>query len=92
MDSDIRATLPPVRPEVDTADRASSGNGRIRCPLCGWEPEAGNRWDVRLPVLVEHVRYGRRLPRLHKAVDHDDVSVVRGVVAAFRLVPEGLSS
>ena len=44
MDSGIRTTPAPARPETETTDRGSGGEGRIRCPLCGWERRAENRW------------------------------------------------
>jgi hypothetical protein len=46
MDSGSRIVIAPGRPEAAPSDAGSGdgGDGRIRCPLCRWEPRAEDRW------------------------------------------------
>lgn len=46
----------------------------------------GRPLDLLLRPRVEHVRYGRSVPRLSSPVDLDPVSFVQSLVAAFGLV------
>jgi hypothetical protein len=41
---------------------------------------------LHLRLRIEHVRYGRRLPRLPSPMDGDPVPLVAPMVAAFALV------
>ena len=42
--SSVVETRPGSDPEVQTGESGGGGEGRIRCPLCGWTPRAGNVW------------------------------------------------
>jgi hypothetical protein len=44
MDSGIPTTVVPGRPAAEPTGRDSGAEGRIRCPLCLWEPRAEDRW------------------------------------------------
>jgi len=45
MDSGSRTTLQPRRPDAAPDDKSpGGGDGRIRCPLCRWEPRAEDLW------------------------------------------------
>lgn len=46
MDSGSRTIITPTKPGAapDETAGSSGGEGRIRCPLCGWEPRAEDRW------------------------------------------------
>jgi hypothetical protein len=37
-------SLTPARPKTEPTDKRPGGEGRIRCPLCQWEPQAQDRW------------------------------------------------
>jgi hypothetical protein len=39
-------TLAPANPHTQpVGDGGDAGEGRIRCPLCRWEPRAWDRWQ-----------------------------------------------
>lgn len=47
MDSRSRITEAPALPGAEVEDRehvSGGGEGRIRCPKCGWTPRSGDRW------------------------------------------------
>lgn len=44
MDSGIPTKVAPGRPAADPTGSDSGREGRIRCPLCSWEPQAEDRW------------------------------------------------
>jgi hypothetical protein len=45
MSSGERTTVLPGNPHTaPTGHGGDSGEGRIRCPLCRWEPRAWDRW------------------------------------------------
>jgi len=47
MDSDFRSTLALDLPSAGVEDQLRSsdgGEGRIRCPKCGWLPQSEDRW------------------------------------------------
>ena len=46
MRSGKPTSSPSREPAIEPAKRdADSGLGRIRCPLCHWEPSADSRWS-----------------------------------------------
>jgi hypothetical protein len=52
----------------------------------------GRSLDLLLRPLLEHVRYGRSVPRLPPPLDLDPVSLVYPLVATFRLVCAAMKS
>jgi hypothetical protein len=74
--------------ELDEEKSREPSDPRIRCPLCGWSPRNDDLWVLHLRARMEHVRYGRSVPRLPAPMDFNAVSLVRPLVGAFRLVYE----
>lgn len=45
-----------------TSDDETSGKGRIRCPKCGWRPEAGDLWMCNCGCFWHTFDTGGRCP------------------------------